>query len=283
MFKNNWIKTHSMKFKSLYARYFAVLIGLAIVIQAATIAVWQYVTGVFAWAATAGVTVLAAGLAFVAAKLLAKNLTDPLKTFISAAETVEKGEKADIIKLNREDEVSDLADAMNRLIDRDKAVRQANEDPLTGLANRRYLTQRLEQLTKKQTPLSMMFIDLDGFKPINDDFGHEVGDEALKMVSARLGTCIRESDVLSRIGGDEFVIMFAGLTDREILRQRAEKVLELVNQPYWINGNRVRMGASLGIAISPDDGTNPEEILNAADESMYAAKEGGKNGFRFYS
>ena len=77
--------------------------------------------------------------------------------------------------------------------------------------------------------------------------------------------------------------MFVGLEDREVITQRADKELELINQPYWIENNRVRMGASLGIAITPEDGKTAEEVLNASDESMYAAKQGGKNAYRFYS
>lgn len=225
------------------------------------------------------------GVAFVigVAKFYSQKLLNDVNIFTQAAAAMQQGEKGEPLRFPDGSDFEELADTMNGMIDRDKAVREANEDPLTGLANRRYLTQRLESLLEKERPLAVMFIDLDGFKPINDEYGHDVGDEALRMVSDRLSACVREQDVLSRIGGDEFVILFNGLEDEEVLKERGDKVLEMVRTPMWISGNRVRMGASIGISISPKDGTDSETIINAADESMYAAKQGGKNAYRFYS
>lgn len=230
----------------------------------------------------AGLVVGVASAAAIA-KLHSTSLNKTVRKLVSAVRAVEQGEKREPLALPKHSIFYGLAESMNALIDRDKAVRDANEDPLTGLANRRYLTQRLERLLEQKVPLAVMFIDLDGFKPINDKYGHDVGDEALRMVSDRLGACIRESDVLSRIGGDEFIILFTGLEDEEVLKERGDKVLEMVRTPMWISGNRVRMGASIGISVSPKDGEDVETIINAADESMYAAKQGGKNAYRFYS
>lgn len=221
--------------------------------------------------------------ALVMAKIYMKKVIFSIDKLVVAIKAVEHGEKREPLAFPRSSVFFNLAESMNALIDRDKAVRDANEDPLTGLANRRYLTQRLERLLDQNVPLAVMFIDLDGFKPINDKYGHDVGDEALRMVSDRLGACIRESDVLSRIGGDEFIILFTGLEDEEVLKERADKVLEMVRTPMWISGNRVRMGASIGISVAPKDGNDVETIISAADESMYAAKQGGKNAYRFYS
>lgn len=229
------------------------------------------------------VALVAAGLAYVFAGFISSDINDLLKDLLAGLRAAEQGDKTDLIHLNRKDEFSKLADAINTLLDRDKAVLEANTDPLTGLANRRYLMQRLERLVSQNIPLSVMFIDLDGFKPINDDYGHDVGDEALKIVSERMGACIRESDVLCRLGGDEFVILFTGLSDPEVLKGRGDKVLEMVGTPMWIDGNRLRMGASIGIASYPKDGADAEAVLNASDEAMYAAKQGGKNAYRFYS
>ena len=143
--------------------------------------------------------------------------------------------------------------------------------------------QKMESLFKAEKAMAVLFIDLDGFKPINDTYGHEMGDDALKAISERFGACVRDSDVLARIGGDEFVMMFNGLDDRKVLETRVKRVLELVNEPIWINDTRLKMGASIGLAMAPQDGKDAEELLNAADEAMYAAKQGGKNGYRFYS
>jgi diguanylate cyclase (GGDEF)-like protein len=225
---------------------------------------------------------LAIGGAAGAGLLLARNITASLSKLVGLVDAVAAGDQVDI-ELSRRDELGELADAIRAMASRDKAVRQANEDPLTGLANRRYLLQRMEAVLKAGKPISVLFLDLDGFKPINDEHGHEMGDEALKVVAERFGACVRDSDVLSRIGGDEFVMMFNGLDDPKVLENRAKRVLELVNEPIWINDIRLKMGASLGISISPKDGKTPEELLGTADEAMYAAKQGGKNAFRFYS
>jgi len=128
-----------------------------------------------------------------------------------------------------------------------------------------------------------MFLDLDGFKPINDTYGHDVGDNILIEVAKRLGSCVREQDVICRLGGDEFVLLFPGLVDREVLIQRADRVLAQINEPYWIGDNRVTMGVSIGISIGPADGKTGEALLTASDEAMYTAKKTGKNQYTFYS
>lgn len=227
----------------------------------------------------------AVGLAavFILAYILNKNVVTDVRHLFNLAESVSQGQVVEDIHVRRKDELGALADALSILSNRDKAVRQANEDPLTGLANRRYLTQKLAALFQREKPLSLVFIDLDGFKPINDTYGHDMGDEALKAIADRLRACVRDTDLLCRIGGDEFVILFNGLDDKEVLKKRAERILELVNEPIWVNDTRLKMGASLGIAVTPGDGRNEEELINAADEAMYAAKQGGKNAFRFYS
>ena len=237
----------------------------------------------FAWAPILFVTFLGCALSYLFAGYVSKDVNDMLKKLLAGIRAAEQGDKSDLIQLSRKDEFNKLSEAINTLLDRDKAVLEANTDALTGLANRRYLMQRLERLVAQGVPLAVMFIDLDGFKPINDEYGHDVGDEALRIVSERMGACIRESDVLCRLGGDEFVILFTGLSDPEVLKGRGDKVLEMVGTPMWIGGNRLRMGASIGISVFPKDGGDAEAILNAADEAMYAAKQGGKNAYRFYS
>lgn len=271
-----------MKHKSLFVQTCVLFIIPVICVSVVTFALTMVTTLPKSVPFVAG---LATGVLVAAliAKLSSKRLKKSISRLVTAVRAVEHGEKREPLSFPRGSIFFDLAESMNALIDRDKAVRDANEDPLTGLANRRYLTQRLERLLEQKVPLAVMFIDLDGFKPINDKYGHDVGDEALRMVSDRLGACIRESDVLSRIGGDEFIILFTGLEDEEVLKERADKVLEMVRTPMWISGNRVRMGASVGISVAPKDGEDVETIINAADESMYAAKQGGKNAYRFYS
>lgn len=226
------------------------------------------------------IAVVGAGLV---AQFLAKDMTIALTKLAQILENMESGTVVEGLNVTRTDEIGQLADTINNMSSRDKAIRQANEDPLTGLANRRYLMQKLDGLMKAEKAATIFFIDLDGFKPINDTHGHDMGDEALKVVSERFGACVRDNDVLARIGGDEFVMMFNGLVDKDVLKARADKVLELINEPLWINDTRLKMGASIGISVSPDDGKEADELMNAADEAMYAAKQGGKNAYRFYS
>lgn len=219
---------------------------------------------------------LAGGL-FLAHDIL--KTSDILQTHLEA---IARGDKPQELMLTRKDELADLVDSINRVTNRDKAVRQANEDPLTGLANRRYLLRRMEQLVPAG-PGAIMFMDLDGFKAINDQHGHEAGDAALVEISNRLKFCVRESDILCRLGGDEFVIYFNGLAEKKVLENRGQKVLNLIAEPIWWDDKRLKLGVSVGIAINPTDTKNPEELLKYGDEAMYAAKQGGKNMIKFYS
>lgn len=271
-----------MNFSTFFAKILVLTVGLVLSVQVLNFLAFSLIpTSVILQLAL--VTVLGAGVAFGGTLFVHKMLMQRIKKLVKSARSVEHGEKADPLKIRHDDEFKPLFQSMNNLVDRDKALREANEDPLTGLANRRYMMQRLEKCVSQGVHLALMFIDLDGFKPINDEFGHDVGDEALRMVADRMSACIRETDVLARFGGDEFVIMFTGLDDTEVLSERADKVLEMLGMPMWISGNRVRMGASIGIALYPKDGDDAESVINAADESMFAAKQGGKNAYRFYS
>jgi diguanylate cyclase (GGDEF)-like protein len=274
-----------LKIQSLFIRFIGVFIAFVLILQAFNyIAISLTPYGMrFLWAPLSVSAILVACVAFYFARYLSDDFKDTIRKLISCARAVEHGEKRDPLILSRKDEFVPLADAINNLMNRDKAIRDANEDPLTGLANRRYIMQRLDTYVDQKVPLAVMFIDLDGFKPINDEYGHDAGDEALKIVAERMTACTRESDIVSRIGGDEFIILFKGLEDEEVLKERADKVLEMVGTPMWIDGNRIRMGASIGISMFPKDATDSEAIVNCADEAMYAAKQGGKNAYRFYS
>lgn len=275
---------NKFRFKSFFARYFTFLLISSVLSGVMfSLIVFRVFSRTQLPFQVAGCFVGAGIVAFIMAKILSKNTIAPIHQLISVTRAIENGQKPEVVTFDRNDELAELAEGINKLTDRDKAIRDANEDPLTGLANRRYLMQRLEGAFEHKQDIALIFMDLDGFKPINDDFGHDVGDEALRTIADRLNACVRENDVLCRLGGDEFVIMFSGLTDRKALTERADKVLELIGMPMWISGNRIRMGASLGIACAPEDAKDAEALINAADESMYAAKQGGKNGYRFYS
>ncbi len=198
-------------------------------------------------------------------------------------EKVESGVMPEAITTPRADELGTLTAAVNRMGKHDKATQQANTDPLTGLANRRGVLAKLEGAFKRQQGLSLFYIDLDKFKPINDQYGHEMGDAVLMKVSELMQSCVRENDTVARLGGDEFLIVFFGLTDTALIEERAKKLLEMLNEPMWVNDVRVKIGGSIGITVAPKDGATVEALMQAADETMYAVKKAGRNAYKFYS
>lgn len=160
----------------------------------------------------------------------------------------------------------------------------ANHDPLTGLPNRRLLQDRMEQslllARRKGTLVGVMVVDLDRFKEINDTAGHLVGDEVLRTVGSRLRASIREADTVARHGGDEFVVLLPELREAQDAHRVAEKMIAGVCAPIDVEGRPYQVGASVGIAIYPEDAHDGEALLHRADEAMYAAKEGGGNRAR---
>ncbi len=164
--------------------------------------------------------------------------------------------------------------------------RQASFDPLTDLPNRRLffdrLTQTMKRARRQGSLLSLLFVDLDGLKSVNDTLGHVAGDELLREVARRIESCIRESDTAARIGGDEFAIILGDATDAGTGEWVARKVLERVSRPYVLKGCEALVTASIGIAVYPRDGEDAETLLRNADGAMYEVKQHGRNGFRMF-
>ena len=162
---------------------------------------------------------------------------------------------------------------------------QATHDPLTGLPNTRVAIDRIEtalkQAKRNDELAAVFFLDLDGFKDVNDNFGHEAGDHVLCEVATRLVSCVREVDTVARIGGDEFLLVLAGFKEAEHAEVIAEKVIKRVSQPIDFKGELLNVGVSIGIAIYPTNGDGSELLLKAADDAMYATKKSGKNGYSF--
>ncbi|MFZ4614832.1 MAG: diguanylate cyclase domain-containing protein [Rectinemataceae bacterium] len=160
----------------------------------------------------------------------------------------------------------------------------ANHDSLTGLPNRRLLfdliQKSISEAAKSGMKVGILFMDLDDFKPINDRFGHLAGDQVLILVAERLRSCMRATDTVARVGGDEFVIVLNGVRDEADLRGTIEKLAEVVRQPMVMQGSECRVGISVGIALYPDQGSSTEELLGVADSAMYGSKEGKKARFR---
>ena len=167
------------------------------------------------------------------------------------------------------------------------ASRMAQYDALTGLANRHRMGKRLNStLTAYKAAkrsCALMMLDLDRFKAVNDTLGHPAGDELLKQVAQRLLRIIPAGSEIGRLGGDEFQIMLPDIDDRGRLGEIAKKVIDMVSQPYSIEGSRCVIGTSVGIAIAPYDGIDADELTRGADLALYAAKGGGRGMFRFYS
>jgi diguanylate cyclase (GGDEF)-like protein/PAS domain S-box-containing protein len=176
-----------------------------------------------------------------------------------------------------------------RKLAEERAEYLATRDPLTGLPNRMLVNDRLEQgianAARKNGQLAFMFIDLDRFKTINDSLGHDVGDELLKRVAARLAACVRTSDTVARLGGDEFAVILENLqsNDHEGAQNVAEKMIASLASPIMINNQHLNTSCSIGIGLYPDDGADPQTLMKHADVAMYDAKAKGRNNYQFFS
>jgi diguanylate cyclase (GGDEF)-like protein len=160
----------------------------------------------------------------------------------------------------------------------------ALNDPLTGLANRRLLADRmtmsLVHAHRNKSAMAVVYLDLDGFKQINDTLGHGVGDELLKMVAGRLLATVRQEDTVARLGGDEFILALWHVSGSDYAATVAARAIEAVAQPYEIEGNSVRITVSAGVSIYPDHGEDADSLMKSADLALYEAKTAGRNAYR---
>ena len=167
-----------------------------------------------------------------------------------------------------------------------KLQQQATHDMLTGLPNRRLLIDRLEQALaqgkRNSGHLAMLFIDLDGFKEINDRLGHTVGDEVLAIIGRRLKNLLRSADTAARLGGDEFGLVLSKIIGRQDAELVAKKVLETISAPLVVRGESCHIGASIGISLYPEHGASADELISRADAAMYTVKHCGKASFAFF-
>ncbi|WP_282758236.1 bifunctional diguanylate cyclase/phosphodiesterase [Komagataeibacter saccharivorans] len=158
----------------------------------------------------------------------------------------------------------------------------AHYDPLTGLANRALFSSRLNAGCRKGLNATLLCIDLDYFKTVNDVYGHATGDALLRLVAARLRACSREEDLVARLGGDEFAIIWPAVPTQAELKGRAREIVETVGRPYIIDGHHIVIGASIGAALYPFDADSSETLLQYADIALYRAKSLGRNGFQLF-
>ena len=255
-------------------------------------------------------SVLMAALLALCAALLARRLTRPMDALSGAIEqaidaTRSGGRAADIPVVSGFHEAQVLSQAMRELVRNEEAHRSALEtmnqqlestvaartaelqalllhDGLTGLPNRRALMQTLPEAMHRAAraakPCALLFIDMDGFKNVNDTHGHEEGDALLRQFGARLLEAVRKTDSVARLAGDEFVVVLEGLSDAQDAHEKAGTLLQVLGQPYRLKCAAVRVGASIGVALHlPGDAQDLDAWLARADGAMYAAKRGGKN------
>ena len=160
----------------------------------------------------------------------------------------------------------------------------AQQDPLTGLGNRRLLAKRmsaaLANARRNENAMAVVYLDLDGFKQVNDTLGHSVGDVLLKIVARRLESVVREEDTVARVGGDEFMVALWQIANASDVATVTAKLVEKVSQPYFIEEHSVTVTASAGVGIYPDHGEDADSLLKSADTALYEAKRAGKNAFR---
>lgn len=165
-------------------------------------------------------------------------------------------------------------------------LHMAQYDALTHLPNRALFNDRLQQAIaaaqRNKARLALMFIDLDKFKPVNDTYGHGVGDLLLKDVALRIQDCLRESDTAARIGGDEFVILLPAIETQQDARKVGEKILYALNQPFTLAGHTLEISGSIGVAVYPEHGKDEKLLVKSADIAMYHAKKNGRNNVKIY-
>jgi len=163
----------------------------------------------------------------------------------------------------------------------------AHYDILTGLPNRVYFYNRfahaIAYAKRDLTKIALLFLDIDGFKSVNDEHGHNVGDMVLQGISERLMQCVRESDIVARIGGDELTVVLTKINSRDDVEKIGRKIIELVSSDFRFGDISCNVGVSIGIVIYPDDGKETETLLKKADIAMYQVKDSGKNDLRFYA
>jgi diguanylate cyclase (GGDEF)-like protein len=241
--------------------------------------------------------VVATILGTLVAVILSRRITGSVMQLIAFSRRVAAGDFSARAEQGREHEFAILAHAMNHMAESvenshvllessaGKLKHQATHDALTGLPNRSLLEDRLKQAISSaerfHRMVTVVFIDLDGFKLINDSLGHQTGDELLKIIADRMLTCVRSVDTVVRLGGDEFVIVLPELGEAVV--PTLQRIQEAIAQPVRLGSQTLQVSGSIGLAIYPADGTDAGSLLMNADAAMYRAKELGRNNYQFYA
>ena len=236
-----------------------------------------------------GLAALSLAASMIGSYFIARSITRPLNRLTESAARIRNGDYSDKLDLEGTDEIRALADSFNHMREGIAAhereiLRLAYEDRLTGLPNRALFNDRLQQAVhaarRNGAPLTVMMMDLDRFKHINDTLGHAIGDDVLREVGTRLRAALRESDTVARLGGDEFAALLPTGNEERIV-EVVRKVLRCMEQPIECNGQSLDVGASIGIACFPEHGDTPGTLIRHADIAMYLAKAANSE-FAFY-
>jgi diguanylate cyclase (GGDEF)-like protein len=220
---------------------------------------------------------------------LARTITRPLHELDAAARSLEEGARTEVT-VRGEDEIGRLAQSFNRMsqgiVDRENRIAHlAFHDTLTGLPNRSSFRQALDQAIARTSrtgeQVAILCLDLDGFKGVNDTLGHPVGDALLRALG-QIVAKLAPDGLVSRLGGDEFAIILAGRLDPDRPRDLAQAILDAAGKPIEAAGHQIATGFSIGIALSPADGTDPDQLLKNADLALYRAKKDGRGVYRFF-
>jgi diguanylate cyclase (GGDEF)-like protein len=249
------------------------------------LAPFRAISSSFFWLTLAGLALLVAG-----SLVIARSITRPVLRLAEAANRVQQGDYSRHVAVEHKDEIGQLAVSFNHMLDgivsREREIlRLAYEDGLTALPNRAMFNEQLGQAVRaakrSAQPLSVLVIDMDRFKTINDTLGHPVGDQALREVGMRVRKALRDADIVARLGGDEFAVLLTTSGAEHAARVVAGKISKALEEPLVIDGQPMDMTASIGIATFPGHGEDPNALMRAADVAMYEAKR-TKSGFSIY-
>lgn len=229
--------------------------------------------------------------------LIAGMVAKPLKRIAAAADRLRNGEQVEIPYQKSYKDVEILSTSLRSLVDNLTNTENelgamkslAHHDKLTGLPNRialdSYLDRAVQKADQEGTALAFLYLDLDGFKQINDTLGHLAGDQLLQQVAVRLQSCVRSGEIVSRLGGDEFIAILHVSREKAVQESRliADEIIGILNDTFLIEGQKIKIGCSVGISIWPTDGTELIETMRLADAALYASKRAGKNCATFAS
>jgi diguanylate cyclase (GGDEF)-like protein len=212
-----------------------------------------------------------------------------------AVKTVQMGAQDYLVKERVDRNV--LARAIRYAIERHQMIKKleqaqgelqkiARYDSLTGLSNRNFFYEQLDKLIERvrreNKLMAVMFLDLDNFKPVNDEHGHSVGDLLLQSVAKRITSCLRKNDIAARLGGDEFIIAYDTSGNEESLAIAAQRIIEVISDVYILSGQELKISASIGVSVYPKDGVDMDVLIKNADTAMYSTKEDGGNNYNLF-